>query len=182
MDTKNKLELLDLSLFSFRIVIVKIFILVLSINVLCFDNFHDELICMCMWVTSGEAARGGSLVSLSVELLSLSLSEPELLSEPLWLLVSSRSAASLLLLLLLWFHTHTNQLINIIINLFNQLTVYSKSNCSLALNQNVCWMNKCKQQLPTWSEIRSVDSFAIIIRFAYNHTKTLYCHENKIGG
>ena len=54
--------------------------------------------------TSGEAGRGGSLASLSVELLSLSLSEPELLSDPLRLLESSLegSAPSLLLLLLLW--------------------------------------------------------------------------------
>lgn len=53
--------------------------------------------------TSGDAARGGSLASLSLELLSLSLSDPELLSDPLWLLESSRdcSAPSLLLLLLL---------------------------------------------------------------------------------
>ena len=53
-------------------------------------------------ITSGEAGRGCSLASLSVVLLSLSLSEPELLSEPLWLLESSLdcSAASLLLLLL----------------------------------------------------------------------------------
>lgn len=51
------------------------------------------------FVTSGEA-RGCSFVSLSVVLLSLSLSDPELLSEPLWLLESSRdcSAPSLLLL------------------------------------------------------------------------------------
>lgn len=53
-------------------------------------------------ITSGEAGRVCSLASLSVVLLSLSLSEPELLSEPLWLLESSLdcSAASLLLLLL----------------------------------------------------------------------------------
>ncbi|TNN47268.1 hypothetical protein EYF80_042534 [Liparis tanakae] len=52
-------------------------------------------------VTSGEAGRGGSLASLSVVLLSLSLSEPELSEpEPLWLLESSLdcSAPSLLLL------------------------------------------------------------------------------------
>lgn len=55
----------------------------------------------CTVITSGEAGRGCSLASLSVVLLSLSLSEPELLSEPLWLLESSRdcSAPSLLLLL-----------------------------------------------------------------------------------
>lgn len=53
-----------------------------------------------LFLTSGEAGRGCSLASLSVELLSLSLSEPELLSEPLWLLESSLdcSAPSLLLL------------------------------------------------------------------------------------
>lgn len=48
--------------------------------------------------TSGDALWDGSLASLSLELLSLSESEPELLSEPLWLLESSLelSAPSLL--------------------------------------------------------------------------------------
>lgn len=48
--------------------------------------------------TSGDALWDGSLASLSLELLSLSESDPELLSDPLWLLESSRelSAPSLL--------------------------------------------------------------------------------------
>lgn len=48
--------------------------------------------------TSGDALCDGSLASLSLELLSLSESDPELLSDPLWLLESSLelSAPSLL--------------------------------------------------------------------------------------
>lgn len=48
--------------------------------------------------TSGDALWDGSLASLSLELLSLSESDPELLSDPLWLLESSLelSAPSLL--------------------------------------------------------------------------------------
>lgn len=57
----------------------------------------------CWFITSGEAGRWCSLVSLSVVLLSLSLSDPELLSEPLWLLESSRDcSAPSLLLLFVW--------------------------------------------------------------------------------
>lgn len=40
-------------------------------------------------LTSGDALWEGSFASLSLELLSLSESEPELLSDPLWLLESS---------------------------------------------------------------------------------------------
>lgn len=52
-------------------------------------------------ITSGEAGRGCSLASLSVVLLSLSLSEQELLSDPLWLLESSLECAAPSLLVLL---------------------------------------------------------------------------------
>ena len=49
-------------------------------------------------LTSGDALWDGSFASLSLELLSLSESDPELLSDPLWLLESSLelSAPSLL--------------------------------------------------------------------------------------
>lgn len=54
--------------------------------------------CPCLPLTSGDALCEGSLASLSLELLSLSESDPELLSDPLWLLESSLelSAPSLL--------------------------------------------------------------------------------------
>ena len=52
----------------------------------------------CLPLTSGDALWDGSFASLSLELLSLSESDPELLSDPLWLLESSLelSAPSLL--------------------------------------------------------------------------------------
>lgn len=75
-------------------------------------------------VTSGEAGLGCSVASLSVVLLSLSLSEPELLSEPLWLLESSLNCSATSLLLL---YKHiTIGLFNVVVLLSTELKYKSE--------------------------------------------------------